>query len=172
MMPDKNGIFGSTFLAALRGLAAAGVVACALLAFSDSIRAEEDTGSQTIKIVPQVNTTSEAPVDNRGYYGSIAATIFDVGNNKRVATGVVWNYPTQAEADKAAIERCKKAGGRGCKVVSTFYNGGCGYVSVGKKTRGVCWGTAATPEEARRQCQSRGCDCDPAIGNCTNRPNS
>jgi hypothetical protein len=170
MKADASGLFGGLFLGVVRTMAAVGVIACAVVAFSGGIRAEQDTGSQTLRIEPQV--TPEPPVENRGYYGSIAATIFDVGNNKRVATGVVWNYPTQAEADQAAIDRCKKAGGRGCKVVSTFYNGGCGYVSVGKKTRGVCWGTAATPEEARRQCASRGCSCDPAIGNCTNRPGS
>ena len=113
-------------------------------------------------------------VSGAGGFNGSGTNVRNVNGVWKLMSGshVIANFKTQAEADKAAIERCKKAGGRGCKVVSTFYNGGCGYVSVGQKTRGVCWGTAANPQEAQRQCESRGCDCDKAIGNCTTRPGS
>jgi hypothetical protein len=107
----------------------------------------------------------------RGYYGAIAATIWESGSQTRVATGVAWNYPTAAAARRAAIKECVNAGGRGCKIQGNgFHNGGCGYVTTGNKSGGVCWGIGATAARAVSECRKNGCTCKAASGGCTARP--
>jgi len=112
------------------------------------------------------------PSARQEYFGAIALAFWtDRNGTKRAATGVVWNYASQAEADQKALERCRNEGGQGCSVRARFSNGNCGYVSLARDGSGNCAGWAGTKEEAIKQCRARGCQCKPAIGNCTARPN-
>ncbi len=112
---------------------------------------------------------------NRGsrqeYFGAAAAGLWrDSDGNAHVATGIAWNYPTMAEAESEAISRCENAGGENCRVVGTFDNGGCGYISVGHDDDGVRYGMGPTEEAAQERCESGGYTCKPPAGGCTSRP--
>jgi hypothetical protein len=113
-------------------------------------------------------------IQSRSYWGATAAAIWqDSSRTEHVASGVAWDYATQAEAIAAAIADCQKGGGgSNCKSTGTFSNGGCGYISVGNSggKGGVCWGTSSTAAVAVSECQSKGCTCKPADGGCTKQP--
>jgi hypothetical protein len=119
---------------------------------------------------PTQNTLDSAASPQRGYYGAIATAIYDRG--RKVATGVSWNHATREQARAAAVRECAVAGGIGCVARGNgFSNGGCGYVSIGKRSgQGVCWATGSTAAAAVTACTSQGCSCNPARGGCTRRP--
>jgi hypothetical protein len=99
------------------------------------------------------------PSDARAQYGAIAASLTG-------PTGiVVFNSPTQEDADAVALQKCRV---RGCQIVARFGPGNCGYVTVRtKRSRGTCSGWSATPAGAVAACQQRGCVCEsPPKGGC------
>ena len=69
------------------------------------------------------------------------------------------------------MSRCENAGGENCRIVGSFDNGGCGYISVGHNDGGVRYGVGPTEEEAQASCEANGYECKPANGGCTSRPN-
>lgn len=101
-----------------------------------------------------------------GSYGATAAGISSRGDY--VGVGFANDYGTQSAADARALAECGKQVSN-CRVVRRFWNGGCGYVSHGSKSGGVCWGAAATQAEAVAECRKRGCNCATPIGGCTRR---
>jgi hypothetical protein len=103
-----------------------------------------------------------------GSYGAIAAALWRRSDGGvSVTSGVSWNYSSLAQASERAVNECKKRGGQGCRVIGTFKNGGCGYISTGSDREGSRYGTGATPAEAYSTCASKGGGCTPAVGGCT-----
>jgi hypothetical protein len=68
----------------------------------------------------------------------------------------------------AALAACRKEGGRNCKIVTTWSNGGCGYATTGKNRRGqLGWGAGSTSADALKNCTKQGLKCGAPIGGCT-----
>ena len=103
-----------------------------------------------------------------GDWGAIAVVTWTDGSGAHVATGVSSSYKTISLASSSALTSCQSdSAGRPCQIVSTFNNGGCGYVSVGKGTNDVRWGTGATAQLALTECSASGDTCKTPIGYCT-----
>jgi len=74
----------------------------------------------------------------------------------------------RAEAKEGALAACRKEGGRNCKIVTTWSNGGCGYATTGKNRRGqLGWGAGPTSADALKNCTKQGLKCGVPIGGCT-----
>lgn len=82
-----------------------------------------------------------------------------------VAVGFSGTAETADAASAAAIQACKKAGGRGCKVIGPFSTG-CLYITTGQSKKGVAYGSGATPEAAATSCRKQGYKCQKPIGGC------
>lgn len=92
-------------------------------------------------------------------YGAIAT------NDETGAWGYAYNYPTQAQAEAAALRKC---GEDDCKVDVWFANA-CGAVAKDDRTLG--WGWAKTRAEAEAQALSA-CGtgaCEVKVWACTDR---
>jgi hypothetical protein len=102
-------------------------------------------------------------------YGAIATALWnDSSGAAYVASGIGWNYDSANDASNAAIAQCQGYGGGSyCKVVGTFSNGGCGYVTTGTNASGVRWGIGGTAQDALDQCQQGGFTCKTPVGGCT-----
>lgn len=102
-------------------------------------------------------------------YGAIATALWnDSSGAAYVASGIGWNYDSESGASAGAIAQCQGYGGGSyCKVVGTFSNGGCGYVTTGSNATGVRWGIGGTAQEALNQCQMGGFTCKQPVGGCT-----
>lgn len=98
-------------------------------------------------------------------YGATAAGI----SGSRVGVGVGYNYSTQAAADAKALQECEERTNN-CRIVGRFSDGGCGYITTAIRN-GTCYGYGASVDEARSECQKRGCGaCQPPVGSCTKAP--
>jgi hypothetical protein len=107
-----------------------------------------------------------------GDWGAIAVVTWnDSSGAAHVAAGVSSNYKTISQASAAALTDCQnQSGGTPCQVVSTFENGGCGYVSVGQGTNDVRWGIGPNAQTALNECTATGDTCKTPIGYCTKAP--
>ncbi|MCB1549758.1 MAG: DUF4189 domain-containing protein [Hyphomicrobiaceae bacterium] len=115
-------------------------------------------------------TSGRCPRTSGGSYGAIAVALWrESSGRSRVAVGVGWKYRSLSEASRSAMSQCQGRGGQGCRVVTTFSNGGCGYVATGSSSNGVSYGTGATPRIALSECRKNGHSCSRAIGGCTVR---
>jgi hypothetical protein len=95
-------------------------------------------------------------------YGASAAGI----SGDQVGVGAAEDYPTQAAADAEAMKECR-ARTSNCQIVGEFSNGGCGFITTAASD-GTCYGYGASPIEAAKACESRGCGvCQNPIGGCT-----
>lgn len=101
-------------------------------------------------------------------YGAIATALWnDNSGAAYVASGIGWNYDSENAASNAAISQCQGYGGGSyCKIVGTFSNGGCGYVTTGSNASGVRWGVGPTAADALSQCQMGGFTCRQPVGGC------
>jgi hypothetical protein len=69
-----------------------------------------------------------------GTYGALAAGFWKDDNGVlHVTSATAKNYGSPGRAEDAAIDACFRDG-RNCHVVSSFSNGGCGFISVGRNT--------------------------------------
>jgi hypothetical protein len=104
------------------------------------------------------------------YWGAVAYAV----SGNRAVVKVVTNYPTQIDAERAALTECRKEGVGACQIGTVFANGGCGYATTGRAPPGkvgvgIGWGT--TPENATLECRKQGAICDKEpVGYCTKRP--
>jgi hypothetical protein len=104
-----------------------------------------------------------------GTYGALAAGFWKDDNGVlHVTSGTAKNYGSPGRAEDAAIDACFRDG-RNCHVVSSFSNGGCGFISVGRNTHATRYGVGATPQRAFENCTKDGFDCNPPKGGCTNQ---
>ncbi|WP_322061702.1 DUF4189 domain-containing protein [Paraburkholderia sp. J63] len=72
-----------------------------------------------------------------GTYGAIAAS----GNQTHLlGEGISHDYPTQDDADNAAVSACASNGVAGCGTVTVFGSGQCGALAVGSN---LAWGAAS-----------------------------
>ncbi|MCB1547590.1 MAG: DUF4189 domain-containing protein, partial [Hyphomicrobiaceae bacterium] len=123
---------------------------------------------QATPAAPSVPPRLAPPASSGSWYGAISVALWKTRSGRaRVAVGIAWNYRTTAEARDNAIRQCRSRGGQGCRIATTFSNGGCGYVATGSSTRGVSYGTGATPAIALSECRKRGHRCNKPIGGCT-----
>jgi hypothetical protein len=105
-----------------------------------------------------------ATATSTGDFGALAAGI----SGGVVGVGSAYNYPSLGSAESMALQECSQRTAN-CKVVGTFSNGGCGYITTA--VTGTCWGSGESTAIALSECQSRGCgNCQAPIGGCTKRP--
>jgi uncharacterized protein DUF4189 len=106
-----------------------------------------------------------APTDtSREDWGAAAVSL----SKSLVTAGTTLNRSTEAEAKEGALAACRKEGGRNCKIVTTWSNGGCGYATTGKNRRGqLGWGAGPTSADALKNCTKQGLKCGVPIGGCT-----
>ncbi|MGO9133241.1 MAG: DUF4189 domain-containing protein [Methylovirgula sp.] len=119
-----------------------------------------------------VGPGQSCPSETIGNWGALTAGLWnDSSGAAHVSSGAAWNYRTISLASDAAMAQCQSYGGQNCRVVSTFGNGGCGYITVGTGGSGaVRWGIGPTPADAINQCSSGGFVCRPPVGGCTAPP--
>jgi hypothetical protein len=104
-----------------------------------------------------------------GTHGALAAGFWKDDNGVlHVTSGTAKNYSSPGRAEDAAIDACFRDG-RNCHVVSSFSNGGCGFISVGRNTHATRYGIGATPQRAFENCAKDGFDCNLPKGGCTNQ---
>lgn len=106
-------------------------------------------------------TPARSATGQRDNWGAIAYS-FRTGR-----WGLVYNYPTQAQAVNSAVARC---GTRDCQAVVWFRNG-CGAFAKGRTAYG--WGIGETRAEAEGKalaaCRQRGPNCRLVSWACTSR---
>jgi hypothetical protein len=125
---------------------------------------------------PPVQPVSPPP-PRRAYWGAIAGATWKDGSGEHASDGTSWDYRSKSQAISAALSQCQQAGGGSqCKIVGTFSNGGCGYISIGNGDASfvqgrACYGSGNTAAAAENSCHTAGCmTCKPADGGCTQRP--
>jgi hypothetical protein len=102
-----------------------------------------------------------------GTYGALSAGFWkDDSGALHVTAGTAKNFSSPERAADAANEACF-AQGRNCHVVSTFSNGGCGFISVGHNAGSTRYGTGSTAQKAFDNCKADGFDCNLPKGGCT-----
>jgi len=100
-------------------------------------------------------------------WGALAAgTWQDASGGAHVAIGSAYNYETAAIARREARKECRRRG-INCRVVGTFSNGACGYITVGQTSDGVAWYSGPSYSDVLRKCQRAGYGCKEPIGGCT-----
>ena len=108
-------------------------------------------------IVPPARSAAS----QRDNWGAIAYSV------STARWGAVYNYPTQAKAVNAAVERCRADD---CQAVVWFRNG-CGAFAKGRGAYG--WGLGNTradaEEKALAACRQRGPRCVIVSWSCTSR---
>lgn len=72
--------------------------------------------------------------------------------------GIAVGKPSRADAERAALAECRKAGNKNCKVAVWFE--GCGAYATSRKYYGVGWGRTIkiAEEKALQACNQRGCE--------------
>jgi len=104
-----------------------------------------------------------------GTYGALAAGFWkDDNGGLHVTAGTAKNFSSPGRAEDAAVDACFRDG-RNCHVVSSFSNGGCGFISVGRNTHATRYGIGATPQRAFENCTKDGFDCNLPKGGCTDQ---
>ena len=104
-----------------------------------------------------------------GTYGALAAGFWkDDNGGLHVTSGTAKNFSSPGRAEDAAVDACFRDG-RNCHVVSSFSNGGCGFISVGRNTHATRYGIGATPQRAFENCTKDGFDCNLPKGGCTDQ---
>jgi hypothetical protein len=102
-----------------------------------------------------------------GSYGALSAGFWkDENGALHVSAGTAKNFSSPRRAADAANDACFEEG-RNCHVVSTFSNGGCGFISVGHNAQSTRYGTGSTARKAFDNCSVDGFDCNPPKGGCT-----
>lgn len=102
-----------------------------------------------------------------GQYGALSAGFWkDESGALHVTAGTAKNFSSPDRAADAANDACF-AQGTNCHIVSTFSNGGCGFISVGHNARSTRYGTGSTAQRAFDNCSVDGFDCNPPRGGCT-----
>ncbi len=100
-------------------------------------------------------------------WGALAYSVTE----ERAATGAATSQPTQAAAEKAALDDCVAYGGDHCQIAAVFGRGGCGYITFGRGpegSTGFAVGYGASPEAADRNCRAQGAvSCEAPVGGCT-----
>ena len=100
-------------------------------------------------------------------WGALAASIWKRNGVPQVAVGSAIKFKTKSEAERAALRQCRSAGGRTCKVASTWSRG-CGYITTGRNRRGAGWVARATRGKTLSDCWAKGYKCKAPIGGCVN----
>jgi hypothetical protein len=104
-----------------------------------------------------------------GTYGALAAGFWkDDNGGLHVTSGTAKNFSSPGRAEDAAVDACFRDG-RNCHVVSSFSNGGCGFISVGRNTHATRYGIGASPQRAFENCTKDGFDCNLPKGGCTDQ---
>ncbi|MCB1512149.1 MAG: DUF4189 domain-containing protein [Hyphomicrobiaceae bacterium] len=98
-------------------------------------------------------------------WGALAAGLWRSRGYGRVAVGSVINASSEEEARRDALRQCRNAGGRNCKVTTSF-NTGCGYIAIGTRGRVAGWVVRQSLDEARRACRAKRYRCKKPIGGC------
>jgi hypothetical protein len=98
-------------------------------------------------------------------WGALAAALWRRNGVVQVAIGSAVKFDTERAARRAALRQCRGAGGRGCKVASTWSKG-CGYITTGRHGDGAGWVARATYSQTMRDCRRKGYRCKKAIGGC------
>lgn len=78
----------------------------------------------------------------------------------QVATGIVWNRPSEEKAVQDAKGICERTGVT-CRVFKVWTDG-CGFVATGTRRTGTTVGYGETRERAVVQCKLAGARCDKA----------
>ena len=100
---------------------------------------------------------------------AVAAALWRVSGNVRVAVGFSGVRDTAKEATDSALQQCKSAGGTNCEIKgSTPINSGCKYITLGSNTKGAGWYSRETADEALEACKAAGYNCQKPIGGCVN----
>jgi hypothetical protein len=100
-------------------------------------------------------------------WGALAAGMDRGLFRATVSVGSALKYASKSDAERAAVQQCRKNGTSDCKVVSTFT--GCGYITTSNNAENVAWGAGPTAQAAYDNCYARvqGGNCrTQAIGGC------
>lgn len=86
--------------------------------------------------------------------------------------GVSTGMRTDLEAERKAIEDCRSKGGRGCDVLSSYYDMCVAVIVSGEKTYWAEWyDEQGSKERALSDCQESGSrQCEITYSSCTNLP--
>jgi hypothetical protein len=100
-----------------------------------------------------------------GIKENILNALLGSGSQASIGTGA---GVTRDQVERNALANCQSRG-VACKVVGTWANGGCGFMTNGKDNNGrVGWGYGSTAQEAYNNCTNQGVYCDTqTIGFCT-----
>ncbi|HUS98568.1 MAG TPA: DUF4189 domain-containing protein [Hyphomicrobiaceae bacterium] len=174
-----------TLVAALMCLASIAVALTATPAMALSLeealrRAEVPKGSGTpTPALPQTPPTTRPPTgqlappggnasggrSSSRRWGAFSVALWKRRGIAQVSIGSALKFASKAEAQNAALRQCRDAGGRSCKIVTTW-SVGCGYITTGRNSRGAGWVARTTRAKTTRDCRARGYRCKPPIGGC------
>jgi hypothetical protein len=98
-------------------------------------------------------------------WGALAAALWRRDGVVQVAVGSAIKFKSKSAARIAALRQCRGAGGRGCKIATTWSKG-CGYITTGRHDKGAGWVARATYSTTMRECRNKGYRCKKAIGGC------
>jgi hypothetical protein len=104
-------------------------------------------------------------IESKKRWNAVAASIWKVRGRVFVAVGYSGLRRTADEAEASAIDRCRGAGGRNCKVQGPF-DFGCVYITTGSTARRAGWTSGPSSENAYNRCRASGFSCKTPIGGC------
>jgi Domain of unknown function (DUF4189) len=107
----------------------------------------------------------DPPPPRARLWGALAAALWRRNGVVQVAVGSAIKYRSESQARQAALSQCRGAGGRGCKIASTWSKG-CGFITTGRHSDGAGWVARATYAKTMRDCRGKGYRCKRAIGGC------
>jgi len=99
------------------------------------------------------------------HWNSAAAAIWTRRGTSHVAVGYSGVRQSAEDARESALDACRNAGGQGCKTIGAW-NTGCLYITTGRNSSRVGWGSGGSVEASLKKCRSYGFTCKPPIGGC------